>query len=440
MAESRVGKTRWVLVGWMFVISSIIVIDRVNISVAGKDIITQFHLTNVQLGSISSAFLLGYALFQVPNGRLADAWGPRKVLTLGLIWWAIFAALTGSVPTGLRAGLWLFILVRFLLGAGEAVVFPACNRVVARWIPISERGLANGIIFAGVGFGAGVTPPLVTAIMLNWGWRWSFWLSAIGGTVAAIVWYLLVRDEPERHPLVRATEKQWIRAGTEAAAEKQNLPWGKALRSREVLGLSLSYFTFGYAAYIFFTWFFLYLVNTRGLNLKSSAFYSMLPFLAMTAGSLLGGAVIDFTTRRMGQRLGRAGIAVLGMALAALFIALGSHAQNARVASLILAGGAGALYLSQSSFFSASADVGGHFAGSVSGLMNMCCQIGGVITASLTPWIAGNYGWNASFGVAAALCLIGAASWLMVDPRRTLAVAAAIESKASQVSRDKASV
>ena len=421
MAEEQGGgRIRWVLVFWMFIIASIIFIDRVNISVAGKDIITQFHLTNVQLGSISSAFLLGYALFQVPNGRLADAWGPRSVLTIGLIWWAAFAALTGSVPAGLRGGLLLFVLIRFFLGAGEAVVFPACNRVVARWIPISERGLANGIIFAGVGFGAGVTPPLVTAIMLHWGWRWSFWLSAMSGGVAALVWFLLVRDEPEQHPWVGAKEMQWIRAGTEGAIKKLDLPWRRALRSREVLALSLSYFTFGYAAYIFFTWFFLYLVNTRGLNLKSSALYSMLPFLSMTAGSLIGGAINDITTRRFGQRFGRAGIATIGMLLAAVFIALGSHAQSARLASIVLAGGAGALYLAQSSFFSASADVGGHFAGSISGLMNMACQIGGVITASLTPLIAGHYGWNASFGTAAALCVIGAAAWLAVDPRRTL--------------------
>lgn len=432
MAEEQRGKVRWVLVGWMFVIASIIFVDRVNISIAGKDIITQFHLTNVQLGSISSAFLLGYALFQVPNGRLADAWGPRRVLTIGLIWWAAFAALTGSVPAGLRGGLLLFVLIRFFLGAGEAVVFPACNRIVARWIPISERGLANGIIFAGVGFGAGITPPAITAIMLHWGWRWGFWLSAVGGGIAALIWFLMARDEPDDHPWVGEKEKQWIHAGTEGAVKKLDLPWRRALASREVLALSFSYFTFGYAAYIFFTWFFLYLVNTRGLNLKSSAFYSMLPFLSMTAGSLIGGAINDVTTRRVGQRFGRAGIATVGMALAGLFIALGSHAESARLASVILAGGAGALYLAQSSFFSASADVGGHFAGSISGLMNMACQIGGVITASLTPWIAGRYGWNASFGVAAVLCVLGAAAWLRIDPRRTLLVSGEISPSARQ--------
>jgi len=86
----------------------------------------------------------------------------------------------------------------------------------------------------------------------------------------------------------------------------------------------------------------------------------------------------------------------------------------------VLAGGAGALYLSQSSFWSVTADIAGASAGSVSGFMNMGGQIGGAVTGSLTPWIAARYGWTASFLVAATLCLLGAVSWLVVNPLNTL--------------------
>lgn len=433
-ASERVGKTRWLLVFWMFVISSVAYLDRVNISIAAKDIASDFHLTNSQLGPIFSAFLLGYALFQVPDGRLADAWGPRRILTIGVIWWGIFTALTAAVPAGLAWGVAAFVSVRFFLGVGEAVVYPSCNRAVASWIPIRERGLANGIIFAGVGCGAGITPPLVTWIMLHWGWRWSFWFSAAIGLIAAAVWYAIARDEPDQHPRVGEAERQWIRAGIGARPTKAKLPWRKALASREILALTASYFTFGYAAYIFFTWFFLYLVNVRGLNLKSSAYYSMLPFLAMTAGSLIGGGINDYVTRRHGQRIGRGAIAAAGMVLAGIFIALGSHAQSAQLASVILAGGAGSLYLSQSSFFSATADIGGTFAGSISGMMNMGNQIAGAITASLTPLIAGRYGWNASFTVAAILCVVGATFWLAIDSRNTLLIAANANAAAATAS------
>jgi ACS family glucarate transporter-like MFS transporter len=420
MEASRTGGVRWMLVGWMFVMSAVAYLDRVNISIAGKDLAPEFHLSNVQFGHILSAFLIGYAACQVPGGRLAETWGARRVLTFGIIWWGIFTALTASVPAAMAGGLFVFVAVRFLLGCGEAVVYPSCNRMVAGWIPVSERGFANGVIFAGVGFGTSISSPLITWIMLNWGWRWSFWFSAAVGFVTAAVWFVIARDNPEEHAWVGADEKQWIRSGLDVPKKKVGMPWAKALSSREVIALALSYFTFGYSAYIFFTWFFLYLVNVRGLNLKASAFYNMLPGLAMMAGSLLGGLINDAVTKRLGQRAGRGGIAAIGMALSSMFIALGSHVQDARLAAVVLAGGAGALYLSQSSFFSTTADVGGVFAGSISGMMNTGNQIGGAITASLTPWIADKYGWNASFGVAAALCVLGATAWLVIDPKRKL--------------------
>jgi ACS family glucarate transporter-like MFS transporter len=420
VAETRIGKVRWVLVVWMFVISAVAYLDRVNISIAGKAIAAEFHLTNVQIGYVFSAFLVGYALFQIPGGRLVDYMGPRRVLAAGVIWWGLFTALTALVPTGLNISLGLFVLVRFLLGSGESVVYPACNRTIAKWIPISERGIANGMIFAGVGFGAGVTPLLVTWIMTHWGWRWSFWMSAIVGLLTGCAWYLMARDDPQQHPWVSEPEKKWITAGLDIPAKKSSLPFRTLITNRNVLVLFLSYFTYGYSAYIFFTWFFLYLVDVRGVNLKTSAFYSMLPFIAMTIGSLVGGFISDFVTRHYGQRIGRSGIAITGMLLAAVFIALGSHARNVQYASLILAGGAGALYLSQSSFWSATADLGGVYAGSVSSIMNMGNQIGGAITASLTPFIANRFGWNTSFGVAAALCVLGAAAWFLVDPQYKL--------------------
>jgi ACS family glucarate transporter-like MFS transporter len=104
------------------------------------------------------------------------------------------------------------------------------------------------------------------------------------------------------------------------------------------------------------------------------------------------------------------------MTLSGCFIALGMLAKNPQLASLILAGGAGALYLAQSSFWSVTADLAGSSAGSASGVMNMGAQLGGVATASLTPLIAAHFGWPASFLTTTALCLAGAAAWLLVDP------------------------
>ena len=409
----------------MFAISAIAYLDRVNISIAGHSIQEEYHLNNIQLGWVFSAFVAGYALFQAPGGRLADRFGPRKILALGTIWWGLFTALTAFVPSGAAGVLFILLAVRFSLGVGEAVVYPSSNRLVAAWVPSAERGLANGLIFAGVGAGAGVTPPLITYILLHYGWRWSFWISAAIGLAAGVVWYLLARDRPDEHPWVSPEELHHIRAGLphQGPAEESRgaLPWRRILGSKDVLAVTVSYFCFGYVAYIFFTWFFIYLNTVRGLDLRSSSYYGMLPFIAMATCSPLGGWISDRLSRRYGKRTGRAAFASASIALAAVFIAVGTRAADARLATVVLAGGAGALYLSTSSFWSVTADLAGTSAGTVSGVMNMGNQIGGAVTASLTPLIAAHFGWPASFLVAAMLCVLGSVAWLTVDPERELA-------------------
>jgi MFS transporter, ACS family, glucarate transporter len=424
LSTSNTSQIRWLLTFWLFVLSAVAYLDRVNISIAGKLIASEYHFSQVQLGWVFSAFLAGYALFQTPGGRLADKLGARRILLLGVLWWGVFTALTAAVPSHLSRALFAFIAVRFVLGAGEAVIYPASNQFVSRWIPSAERGVANGLIFSGVGVGAGFTPPLITYIMLRYGWRISFLACATLGLIAGIIWYLIARNTPEEHPRVSANELDKIKAGLadSSRAEKPKLiSWDRMLLSRDVLAVTLSYFTYGYVAWIFFSWFYIYLADVRGINPKTSAWYATLPFAAMAACSLLGGLVNDVVTKKWGPRMGRGGIAMFALSLAAIFLIVGSRAANTQVAVFALAGGAGALYLSQSSFWSVTADIGGASAGSVSGLMNMGNQIGGMITASLTPWIALHFGWSAAFFVAAALCICGALAWLFVDPRRRLA-------------------
>ena len=121
----------------------------------------------------------------------------------------------------------------------------------------------------------------------------------------------------------------------------------------------------------------------------------------------------------LGLRRGLCGIAVFSLLLTAVFLIVGSHVQGAYAASIILAGGAGALYLSQSSFWAVSADIAGQRSGVVSGLMNMGCQIGGAVTASLTPYLASRFSWNFAFIFAAVLSIAGGVLWLFVDPSRS---------------------
>ncbi len=436
---------RYLLVTWLFVLSAVAYLDRTNISIAGIQIAHEFRIDNTHLGWVMSAFLIGYAAFQVPAGLLAHRFGSRLLLTFAVLWWGLFTVLTTLVPPTVRGAFLLLVLVRFFLGAGEATMYPATSQFVERWFPIPERGKANGIIFGGVGVGSGCTPPIVTAIILHFGWRASFWFSAVVGIVAGAIWYRFARDTPEQHAWVRPAELELIVRGrgpsaelettdpelettdpglaTRPAVRKRAIPWKRILRSKELVAITASYFTFGYVAWVFFGWFYIYLAQARGLNLKTSAVYSILPFVGMTIGCLLGGVGSDWMARRYSLRTGRCFLPFVSMSLTAVLLVLGSRAEHAETAGLLLACGAGLLYVAQSCFWAVTADFAGEFAGLVSGVMNMGAQIGGACTASLTPYIAARFGWQWSFFVAALLAVAGALCWLIVNPKRTLLAA-----------------
>ena len=203
------------------------------------------------------------------------------------------------------------------------------------------------------------------------------------------------------------------------------------LGSRDLLALVVGYFCFGYIAWVFFSWFFLYLAQVRGFDLKVSGRYAMLPFLCMTVASLAGGVLSDRLSRLYGLRVCRCYLASVALALTAVFLVWGSQVQSRQLAGLVLAGGAGALYLSQSTFWSVSVDIAGRSSGVFASLVNMGGQLGGALTASLTPVIAQQFGWTVSFAVAAGMALLGAGCWLVVRPERILRERISITSEIS---------
>lgn len=424
--SSRIGRTgrrRWLVMFFTFIVAAVSYLDRSNISIAASSLQREFLLSNVQLGTLFSAFALGYAVTQPFAGRMADRIGAWRAIAIGLAWWSVCTALLPMVPRGIRGALGVLMVVRFVLGIGEAIIFPASNRLVASWIPTRERGLANGIIFAGVGVGAGIAPPLITFVMLSYGWRWAFWLCALVGLAVCGLWMLLVRNSPAEYKHIGAAELAYINAGIPVSSleTRRSVKWREILRDRQIGILTLSYACYGYVAYMFFTWFFKYLSDVRGLNLKASAMYATLPFIAMAIASSLGGLVSDRLLGLIGKRAARCGVASASLLVAGIFVWSATFVADMRLAAVVLAGGAGALYFAQSAYWAISADIGGSSAGTVSGIMNMGQSLGAVVTATLTPIIAEAFGWTASFVVAACVCFLGALAWMFIDPFHALA-------------------
>jgi ACS family glucarate transporter-like MFS transporter len=411
-------KVRAYLTVFIFLLAAISYLDRTNISIAGVLLMPEFGLSNQELGYVISAFLAGYGLFQIPGGWLAKRFGPRKVLTLGLMWWAVFTVAVTLVTPKLANAFWIIVGLRFILGLGEAVMYPSSNQFTSTWIPTQERGKANGLIFAGTGTGAAITAPFITWLMTSYGWRMSFWVAAAIGLGAAVLWYAYARDTPDEHASVNAEERAYIKAGLTGGRKEAGeipVPWGRILTSKDVLLNAFSYFCFCWVAFIFLTWFFIYVKNAYGLDLKKSALYTMLPPAMMVVGSITGGVIADRITRHRGSKAGRCTFSAVTLVLTAALLALGSQIANPALAITVLALGAGALYLSQSAYWALAADFGGPHAGPVSGLINMTGMVAATLTASATPWLGDHYGWSSAFLVGAGFALAGAVAWLAVD-------------------------
>jgi MFS transporter, ACS family, glucarate transporter len=193
---------RWGLVALLCATATTGYLCRVNVSVAGALLMGEFGLSQIQMGRVFSAFLLGYALFQVPGGMLADRWGARRVVGIVGWWWVLatlLQALVGWGPLGGSAAgvLWMLVALRFVLGVGAAPTYPASAQGIARWVASSARGRANGIVIGSVGLGSALAPPIVSAVMVSWGWRASLVVSALPALVVAIVW-LFVREPRDR--------------------------------------------------------------------------------------------------------------------------------------------------------------------------------------------------------------------------------------------------
>lgn len=421
-------RTRWLIVTLIFCIGVLMFIDRVNISIAAKYIMPEYGLNDVQMGWIFSAFVFGYAVLQIPGGTLGDRFGPRRVLAGAIFWWSLFTAVTALAGDWFLTS-WVgvigsFIIIRALIGVGEAAGPPNYNRVVANWMAPSERGLALGLATSGSALGAALTPPLIVWIMVTLGWRAAFYIAGAVGIAVALLCYWFIRDYPNEHSWVNEAELDFIgreaRLSSEPRAALARTPWRLLLRRSDLWLLTASYATLGYIGYIYFSWFYLYLVNVRGFSLVSGGWFSTAPFFISAAAAPLGGWLSDALSRRFGKRIGRCGIGFTCPLLAAVLIYCGAATSDPYISVVCLSLGEGALFLSVAAYWATTIDLAKPYAGAVSGLMNMGGNLAGTLSPTLTPYVAQTFGWNSALYVAAALAFIGSFFWLGIHPERPI--------------------
>jgi ACS family glucarate transporter-like MFS transporter len=412
----RATRTRYWVVVFAVTLAIIQYIDRVCISKAMPSIQKDLAFSNVEVGYVFGAFTLAYALFEIPGGWLGDKFGPRKVLLRVVAWWSFF-----TLATGWASSARMMMVVRFLFGAGEAGCFPNITKAFSTWLPKSERVRAQSVLWLAARWGGAVTPLLVLGVLNALSsWRRAFQVFGGLGFVWGVLFFLWFRDNPHEHPGVNQAERKLLTEVDNLGSSHANVPWRAFFTSASAWLLWTQYACLSYVWYFYVTWFPKYLDGAHGKTLGPVALAVLagLPLFGGGFGSLIAGFCAAPLARRIGG-MGRArkALAATGF-VAASGLFLGSMYMKDPVWMAVLIGLAGLFndFVLPCAWGSCM-DVGGKFAGTFSGSMNMMGNLGGFVAPIATGYILDITGsWNLAFYISAGVYLVGAVCWLLVDP------------------------
>lgn len=422
---------RWRIMGIVMAIMAVTALNRLNLSIAGKYIAEEFSFSTISMGLVFSAFLWGYALFQIPWGYICDRLGPRRTLTVSILCFTLGAGAMGLVPklasvTGISM-LAAFRLVRFLTGVGEAAVTSNVTRVIASWTAVRERGFASGLQVCGLGLGGTLTPMFIAWMMVHWGWRASFAVCAVLALAVVAMWHFYATDWPEEHKDVNQAELEMVHPGSQKGSTVRLMenratvvPWLKMLSSVSVWGLILAYGLQGYTFYVYYNWFYFYAVKVRGLGVMQAAAWTSAPFLAMALLSPVGGWFSDRVARASDRRTGRVAAVWLGMGVSALLLYSGNHLKVTVIALPMIALAAGFNMFAAANFWAVCIDLAPGYSASLSALMNTMGSLGGVISSTVTASIAVHQGWGPALDLAVWVTLGSGLLFTLVNANRTI--------------------
>jgi len=283
--------------------------DRANFNVSAPLIERQFGLSIAQIGRISFIWGLAYALCNFPGGWLVDRLGMRQAASFALGWWSIF-----TILSALAYSMFSWCLIRGLMGAGEALIWPINAKATSTWAAPSERARAYTMAGSGQFLGSIVGVFVSGWIVHWWGWQWTFILFGVLGLLWVPLWWALVRDAPQSHPWVNERELRFIqgvagsaprRAEAEHLSREEMKQALKVILTRNGIGVLLTFLTFGYILFTFLNWLPIYMHDTFHLSIVRSASWTSLSYLAGFVGFLVSGPINDGLVAKYGYAKGR---------------------------------------------------------------------------------------------------------------------------------------
>ena len=410
---------RWRFFAILFMLSFLAYLMRQNIHVAGELMMPELALSELEMGWIYASFIWGYALFQLPGGVAGARFGPRRTLmTVGVLG-IVASGLTGLLPGTLfqsSAGvIAVLMLVRFILGAAHAPMYPVQAAAVERWFPVGHWALPNAVSSTGLTLGAAAAQPLVAMVAVYWGWRASFYVFIPLSIGLFGLWWWYARDNPKDHPAMGDAELATIQGNREALTQEAGFgAWRQLVGNRETLLLTTAYFSLNYVFYLFFTWFFHYLVKELGFTILETGFLAALPWVTGAVMATLGGLTCDALCKRLGPRLGCRLPAMTGLVGAGCLLYAGLYSTSPYTAVALLSLCFAFTQFAEGAFWSAQTFVAGPYTAPACGLMNTGGNAAGIVVAPLMPFLAQHVGWVTALSTGTGVALAGALLWLFI--------------------------
>jgi MFS transporter, ACS family, glucarate transporter len=398
---------RWAILALVFTLSFSAFIERLTLSVVAAQIMPEFSVTQVQVGWILTAFVIGYTVFQFPGGLIGLKFGARRVLFVSALVGAlanVSLILVPAIASGV-AMVALMWLSRLMLGVAQAPLYPVSSGALAAWFPPAQWAWALGLLVMGIGLGAAVTPPAVAWMMTAFGWRASVCAATIPGVAAALLWWFFGRDDPGG----TSSDRTSTRVAAGPSIIKQSL---ELLVNRNVIALTCSYVLDNAVVYLITYWSFLYLIQERHLGVLEGGSLAAAPFLVGAIGASVGGKWCDRLCARLGPKWGVRVVPLVVLPLVGAFLYLTENASNAYLAVVGLTGCYTGLQMTEGSYWCAAMRIGGKRTMAVTGVLNTGGNLGGVLVTPIIGYLTQRHAWSACFAIGI-LCVVAAAIlWL----------------------------
>lgn len=411
----RMSRQRFILIGILFFHSVNTYMDRACIASAVDYIKRDLSISAEMMGLVLGIFAVGYALFQVPSGWIADRLGPRKALTIVVSVWSVFTALTGAARNALQ-----MLVLRFLFGVGEAGAFPGAAQAFFRWLPPKDRGLAHGINFSGSRLGAAFSLFFMPWLILQIGWRWTFAVNGLIGILWATIWLLWFRDNPKDNPKVNQEELDYIERGRSSGfATTVKSSFAEVFTSINMSLAMVQYFASNVTFFICLTWLPSYLKN-QWPDDPRAVYWSAAPLIFAAFANWVAGMMVTQLFQR-GMPVGSRRItAIVGFALGAAGLLLATQTESLYLFVLLFSLATFGVDMTLSPSWAFCNDIGGANSGAVSGSMNMVGNVGAALSAIVFPLLqdAQTGSANTFFVLAAGLNLIAVVAWCFMNPNR----------------------